>query len=184
MSASPPLPDPPVDPPVPGPTVHGTALLVGDVGVLIRGPSGAGKSALALALIERARERGRLGALVADDRVILAVHGGRLVARVPAAIAGLVERRGRGIETRDHEPACVVRLVVDLVEAVERMPEPEAFATAILGVALARQPAPARSLAVAVPLVEAAISPDPRPPQRETALQHGSEKLLRSQRDW
>ncbi|BBE72280.1 HPr kinase/phosphorylase [Oharaeibacter diazotrophicus] len=171
-------------PPALEPTVHAGAILIGDVGILIRGPSGSGKSALALALIERARQRGRLGALVADDRVILAVHGGRLVARAPATIAGLVERRGRGIEARDHEPACVVRLVVDLVETVERMPEPDAFATAILGVALARQPVPARSLAVAVPLVEAAISPDPRRPQRETALQHGTEKLLRSQRDW
>jgi len=168
----------------PAPTHHACAVLVGDTGVLIRGPSGAGKSSLALALVERARERGRLGALVADDRVILAVHGGRLVARVPAAIAGLVERRGRGIETRDHEPACVVALVVDLVEAVERMPEPEALTTEILGVVLARQPVPARGLAVAVPLVETAISPPLRRPQRETASQHGSEKSLRSHRDW
>ncbi|MCE3257229.1 MAG: Hpr(Ser) kinase/phosphatase, partial [Nitrobacter vulgaris] len=34
-----------------GPTIHGSAVLVGDRAVLIRGPSGAGKSRLAFDLI-------------------------------------------------------------------------------------------------------------------------------------
>ena len=39
---------------------------------------------------------------------------GRLVARPVAPIAGLIEVRGLGIVDAEHEPAAVVRLVVDL----------------------------------------------------------------------
>ena len=55
-------------------TIHAGAVGIGGRGLLILGPSGAGKSALALALMG-------LGArLVADDRVILRVEDGRLLA--------------------------------------------------------------------------------------------------------
>lgn len=124
------------------PTVHANAVLVGADGVLIRGRPGAGKSALTRALIATATAEGRFARLVADDRVALSVSGGRLVARPPAALAGICERRGRGLEAVAHEPAAVVRLVVDLVavEAAERMPAADALVTEILGVRLPRQP--------------------------------------------
>lgn len=141
------------------PTVHANALLLGADGVLIRGRPGAGKSALSRALVAAAAAEGRFARLVADDRVALAVCGGRLLARPPAALAGYCERRGRGIEAAPHEGAAVVRLVVDLVpaEAAERLPAAEALTTVILGVRLPRQPV-ACGIADAAGLVLAALS--------------------------
>jgi HPr kinase/phosphorylase len=108
------------------PTVHATALLLGSVGLLLRGRSGAGKSALADEVIARARAAGRFAALVADDRVVLSVAGDRLIARPPEALRGLLERRGLGVMPVDHEPAAVVRGVVDLTDATpERVPAPD-----------------------------------------------------------
>lgn len=103
--------------------------------MLIRGASGAGKSSLALALLDRAAAGGRFAALVADDRVRLAAVNGRLLARPHPAIAGRVEVRGHGIVAAPPLPACVVRLVVDLVEALPRLPPPTPDAT-VLGLAL------------------------------------------------
>lgn len=142
------------------PAVHGTALVIGDIGVLIRGPSGAGKSALALALIADAARTGRFAALIADDRVHLSVAGGRLLARPPAPIAGLIERYGRGIEPIEALPAGVIGLVVDLVRAgdFDRMPEPEGLKAVILAVELDRQAAPAGRIGEAVGLVTAALA--------------------------
>jgi serine kinase of HPr protein (carbohydrate metabolism regulator) len=141
------------------PTVHANAVLVGADGVLIRGRPGAGKSALTRALVAAAAAEGRFARLVADDRVALSVCGGRLLARPPAALAGLSERRGRGIETAPHEGAAVVRLVVDLVPAdeTERLPAAAALVTAILGVPLPRQPVACGS-AEAAGLVLAALA--------------------------
>ena len=51
------------------PTVHATAIVIGETGVLIRGRSGSGKSSLALALVARVRLAGGFAAFVADDRV-------------------------------------------------------------------------------------------------------------------
>ncbi|ALJ38726.1 aldolase [Azospirillum sp. Sp 7] len=92
------------------------------VGVLLRGPSGSGKSDLALRMIDA----GAL--LVADDRVELRVDRGRLMARAPAALAGLLEVRGVGIMPMPTVTEVEIRLVVDLVprDAVERLPEEEA----------------------------------------------------------
>ncbi len=106
-------------------TIHACAVLVGARAVLIRGPSGAGKSRLALELIGAARA-GRIpfARLVGDDRVHLESAGGRLVVRPAATLAGLIERRGAGIERLPHEPSAVVGLVVDLDAAdAERLPE-------------------------------------------------------------
>src|SRR5262245_61986603 len=71
--------------------VHGSAVAWGGRGLLILGASGRGKSALALALTATG------AALVADDRVEIVRRGRALVARAPAALAGLVEARGIGI---------------------------------------------------------------------------------------
>ena len=119
-------------------SVHATALLVGADGVLIRGESGAGKSALALALIERGAR------LIADDRLTLSACHGRLLATAPAATAGRIELRGRGLATVPHEQSGVIRLVADIVgeEGLERMPEPHHLSVMLLGIALPRQPVP------------------------------------------
>ena len=106
------------------PGVHATAAVLGEWGVMITGPSGAGKSALALALLARARDSGRYGALVGDDRVWLEPENGRLIARGAEHLAGQIEQRPAGIVLAPAEPATVVRLVVDLCEgdALPRFP--------------------------------------------------------------
>jgi len=119
-------------------TVHGTAVLVGAAGVLIRGASGSGKSALALELIRRGAR------LVADDRTTLASVNGRVIATVPNVTAGLIELRGRGPIRVPHERSAVIRLVADIVapEGLDRMPEPPQLTVELLGAALPRQPVP------------------------------------------
>ena len=111
----------------PGPTIHASAVLVEARAALIRGPSAAGKSRLALALLTAAKS-GLLSfaRLVGDDRLLLEVHHGRLLARAPAALAGLIEVRGLGIRRIAYEPVAVVGLVIDLAAAdTERLPASE-----------------------------------------------------------
>ncbi len=102
-------------------TIHGTCVLIGGIGVLLRGPSGGGKSDVAVRLIDG----GAL--LVADDQVQVRMDQGRLMATAPAPLAGLIEVRGVGILPVPTAEAAEIRLVVDLVaaERVERLPEPE-----------------------------------------------------------
>jgi HPr kinase/phosphorylase len=120
-------------------TIHASAVLVGTRGLLIRGDSGAGKSQLVLQLISAATQ-GRLAfaRLVADDRVFVTPTHGRLVARAPRELAGLLEIRGLGIRRLPYEPLAVIRLVVDLAAAAERMPPTAATETEIEGVRLPR----------------------------------------------
>jgi serine kinase of HPr protein (carbohydrate metabolism regulator) len=101
--------------------IHASAALVAGKGVLIRGASGAGKSSLLLALITNAG-----ATLVADDRAELEAEDGRLVARVPESIAGMMEVRGVGIVRKPCAPAAAIALVVDLLPLAEcpRMPDP------------------------------------------------------------
>jgi HPr kinase/phosphorylase len=134
-------------------TVHGTAVLAGSQGVLIRGPSGSGKSMLAAALISRGAK------LVADDRVHLSACHGRLVATAPAAIAGVLELRGRGLISVPRERSGIIRLLVDIVaaEQLERLPATEELSGAVLGVTLPRQPVPG-AVECALILVDAALA--------------------------
>jgi len=126
--------------------IHGTGLLLGDIGVLLRGPSGAGKSLLALELFDRASVRGEPAYLVADDRIDLSVERGRLIMHAPPSIAGLVELRGRGIVQRPFVETAPLKLVVDLVDEIERLVEEHALSTDLLGVTLARCPVPRRGV--------------------------------------
>lgn len=120
-------------------TEHATAVLVGAHAVLIRGPSGAGKSRLALELIQAAGGGHlRFARLVADDRVSLEAVNGRLVARAPDALAGLLEVRGVGILQLPYEACAIVGLVVDLAAAAERLPPPDQQQTEIAGIRLPR----------------------------------------------
>jgi HPr kinase/phosphorylase len=121
-------------------TVHASAVLVGARAVLIRGPSASGKSRLALELLEAARTGSlRFARLVADDRVHLQAVSGRLLARPPEALAGLIEVRGIGLLRVTHEPCAVIGLVVDLAAPdAERLPAADGRTTEISGIRLPR----------------------------------------------
>ena len=110
------------------PTVHATALVLatgaGPRGLLLTGEAGSGKSTLALMLLEAWAARGRFAMLVADDRVALEAVSGRLVARAPGALAGLIELRGLGIRRRDYLTKARIHRHAELGAAPERLPEP------------------------------------------------------------
>lgn len=150
--------------------IHGTAIVLGTTGLLLRGVSGAGKSLLALALLERWALRGEPAGLVADDRVALSVVDGAIVMAAPEPIVGLIELRGRGILTRPYHGPAALHLVIDLVDALVRMPEETAFATEILGVTLMAAPVPRGGVvglehqALLVGAAIAALSPGPLAP--------------------
>jgi serine kinase of HPr protein (carbohydrate metabolism regulator) len=115
--------------------IHATTVAIGEAGVLLRGPSGAGKSVLALSLIGEARQAGLFSRLVADDRTALSARGGRLLARPVAPLEGLIERRGLGLTPEPHQPAVVLRLIVDLGGTEPaRMPEPEDLVDRLAGI--------------------------------------------------
>ena len=102
--------------------IYGTCVALSGLGVLLRGPSGSGKSDLALRLIDGGAR------LVADDQVELALDAaGRVMARAPRALDGLLEVRGIGILKMKTVRTAPVTLVVDLDsdDRVERLPEVE-----------------------------------------------------------
>jgi HPr kinase/phosphorylase len=73
-------------------STHGTLLIVGGSGVLLRGRSRSGKSALALELISRGHR------LVADDAVDLHRGAdGRVHGRCPVPLHGFLAVRGLGV---------------------------------------------------------------------------------------
>jgi serine kinase of HPr protein (carbohydrate metabolism regulator) len=98
-------------------------------GVLIEGASGSGKSDLAL----RALDQGFR--LVADDRVILWVSGGRLFGRAPDILFGRLEVRGLDVIDVPALSLAEVALVAHC-GSPERMPEP--LFEDLLGVAIPR----------------------------------------------
>ena len=109
--------------------VHATCVVVDGAGILLVGPSGAGKSDLALRLLHgQIRIDGQMieTALVADDQVLIEARAGRLFARPPLQLAGLIEVRGIGILPTPHQPEVVLTLAIGLVNSgnVERLPEP------------------------------------------------------------
>jgi serine kinase of HPr protein (carbohydrate metabolism regulator) len=115
-----------------GSSLHATAVIHGESGVLILGPSGSGKSALALALMARASSAGAFSALIGDDRIYVRQAQGRLVASGAANMAGIIERRMAGLIAVQHEPAAIVRLAVELCEGGgqwPRMPDDHAGVT-------------------------------------------------------
>ncbi|MFT4121013.1 HPr kinase/phosphorylase [Bradyrhizobium sp.] len=126
------------------PSVHASAVKIGNLAVLIRGPSGAGKSRLAFDLIMA----GRAGVvenavLVGDDRVRLATVGHEILVQPAGILAGLIEIRGLGIRRCDFVEHATVGLVVDLeAPDAERLPPPEALKTSIFGVEIPRIPVP------------------------------------------
>jgi serine kinase of HPr protein (carbohydrate metabolism regulator) len=119
--------------------VHACCVLLGEAGILIRGPAGAGKSSLARELVHAALLRGRFACLVSDDRTRLEARHGRVLARPVEAIAGRMEVRGIGILPFAHEPAAVLRLVVDLsLDEPPRLPEEEERSIRLCGILVPR----------------------------------------------
>ena len=103
-------------------SLHATAVIHRETGVLIVGPSGSGKSALALALLARASAASAFGGLIGDDRIFVREAQGRLIAWGAANMAGVIERRMAGLMVVRHEPAAVVRLAVELCARGRRWP--------------------------------------------------------------
>lgn len=122
--------------------IHASAVGLNDAGVLIRGPSGAGKSLLALLLIETFSRCGHEASLIADDRVDLEASADGIRLFAPPALAGLIELRGRGIVRRPHRENVRLKLVVDLVPILERMPPEHDFTCLLHGHEIARCPVP------------------------------------------
>ena len=99
--------------------IHASCVVLAGKGVLIMGDSGSGKSDLALRLIDEGAR------LVADDRCELFIAGGKLWARAPAAIAGLLEMRGIGIIALPHAARARIAMAVRLnARAQPRLPPP------------------------------------------------------------
>ncbi|GJD63902.1 HPr kinase/phosphorylase [Methylobacterium frigidaeris] len=132
--------------------VHASCVVLGEDGILIRGPSGSGKSTLVRDLLRLGAISGLFAALVGDDRVTLTQRHGRLVAAPHPALAGLLEIRGLGLQPVDATvSSAILRLVVDLAEAVPRMPEAGTGTILLQGVALPRMvlsPDPGRATTV------------------------------------
>lgn len=127
-------------------SIHASAVLVGDRGVLIRGPSGSGKSSLAFDLILAGRAgQSAKTTLIGDDRVRVTTRDGTLIVQNIPELAGLIEIRGLGIRKIEAVSEAVVGLIVDLSASdAERLPPPEALKTMISGVELPRIPVAAR----------------------------------------
>jgi serine kinase of HPr protein (carbohydrate metabolism regulator) len=154
--------------------IHATGIVLDGIGIIFRGPPGAGKSILALGLLDWWEVRGLPARLVSDDRVEIAVERGSLVMRPAPNIAGLIELRGRGIVGRPHVARARVDLVVDLVEALERMLEEDALTTELFGIAVPRAPVPragvvdARHQSLLVREAIRALSPPSRSTRQKT----------------
>lgn len=136
---------PPADPrenPADAPSVHASAVLIGQEAVLLRGPSGSGKSRLAFELILAGRSNQIPRAvLVGDDRIYLEARQGRLWARPATRLAGLIEIRGLGIRRCDFVSEAPIGWVVDLdAHDGARLPVPESLTTTLLGIELPRIP--------------------------------------------
>jgi len=101
--------------------IHACCVAVNGRGVLLLGGSGAGKSDLALRLIDDGAK------LVSDDRTELSVERGKLWARAPKSIAGLIEVRGLGIVALPFAPKAVIALAVKLGATAERLPHPSTY---------------------------------------------------------
>jgi serine kinase of HPr protein (carbohydrate metabolism regulator) len=111
--------------------IHASCVALGGKGVLLLGASGAGKSDLALRLIDGGAR------LVADDRCEIFVRAGKLCARAPDSIAGLIEMRGQGVIALPHAKSVIVAMAVRLGASPARLPEP-AFYSPPPGIKLVR----------------------------------------------
>ncbi len=99
-------------------TLHATCVSLHDNAVLITGASGSGKSTIGLQLMALGCD------LVSDDRTILEMQDGQVMASCPATLSGLIEARGVGLLEARPVARATVRLVVDLDRTTtDRLPE-------------------------------------------------------------
>lgn len=143
--------------------LHGTAVLVGDRGILVTGASGSGKTTLALAIVARFAEQGRLCRIVADDQLLVSPHHGRVVCRAPAPIAGLAEVHGIGPRAVSFEPAMVADLVLRLVPAAQMERLQADMVELVAGCTLPRIDLAERNVAAALPIVASRLGLAPFP---------------------
>ena len=117
---------------------HGTAIKVGETGLLFVGPSGSGKSSLALQTLFSARLAGFSAALVSDDQVFLESVNGEVLATAPSTISGMIELRGSGIGRVKSVTEAVLHHVIQLIEvhSANRIPEENQYWRADGGVVL------------------------------------------------
>ncbi len=133
----------------PAASLHASALVLGERGVLILGASGSGKSTLTALLCASWEQAGwgqagwgqagqgappLFATLVADDRVLLRAQNGRLIAAPHPVIAGKLELRALGLLARPYLATARLDLVVSLEDTAARLPQPAQWSHA--GVAL------------------------------------------------
>ncbi len=137
--------------------VHGTALVLSSVGVLIEGASASGKTSLALAAIDKFLMRNQYAVLAADDQLLIEAVNGRLIVSCPPALKDLAEMRGLGIVGQRTVRSIVVDVVIRLVDAqhIERMPE--AKTATIAGTTLPVFELPEQKIVLALPLLSEII---------------------------
>ena len=104
--------------------IHATTVDIDGCGVLLIGASGVGKSDLALRLIQN-----KNAILISDDQTNLTVANGKLIARAPQTIQGLLEVRGLGIIQMPFKSETEVKLAVISAskEEIERYPSGSFF---------------------------------------------------------
>lgn len=109
--------------------LHASCVALEGRGLLITGASGRGKSALALQLMAYGAQ------LVADDRVLVQLLDGQLIARAPEPIRGLIEARCMGLLHAQIRSPVPVAALVDLEQAeTDRLPRRQT--ASLLGQAL------------------------------------------------
>ena len=98
---------------------HGTSLVIGKQGILLRGKSGSGKSDLALRLIHQG------ATLIADDQTEVIAKDKTLIATCPKPLEGKLEVRGLGILDVPFVKKHPLHILIDLVnwQNIERLPE-------------------------------------------------------------
>ncbi|MER0239936.1 hypothetical protein [Fulvimarina sp. MAC8] len=135
--------------------VHGTALIVGTAGILIRGPAQSGKTSLCISLLRRAGSISQNAYLIADDRVDLERTDEAIVMVAPRSIKGLVEIAGVGIVPEETAESAQLSLIIDLIasEGRRRMPDEGDQTDMILGRPVKRIEMPRRDAAFSADVV-------------------------------
>lgn len=141
--------------------LHATALVIADRGILILGESGSGKTSLALSLIRYCLGVGVFARLIGDDQIFLDTRSGRVLARAPETIAGLIEVRGLGPRPARNESEGVIDLIVRLADAEPPPRFQECGRDTLMGVDLPCLVLPARDDGPSIHAVLVAISVPP-----------------------
>ena len=140
--------------------LHGCAIVIGELGILVRGPARSGKSALCLSALRRGASLGLHTRLVADDRVVMEASPAGIVMSAPANLRGLIEVSGIGILREETVASAVLGLVVDLCDPAVIARLPENGTTPILDVSVRHARLPARDAAFGADiLVSLVMSP-------------------------